>query len=87
MPLIGREQEIGLLQERFERAGAGEGQAVLLSGEAGIGKSHLVQALYDRLALTPHPPTRIRMQCAPLHAASALHPIIRHLRYAAGFVA
>jgi class 3 adenylate cyclase len=87
MPFIGREQEIALLQERFERAVAGEGQAVLLSGEAGIGKSHLVQALYDRVASTPHPPTRIRMQCAPLHAASALHPVIRHLRHAAGFVA
>ena len=87
VPFIGREQEMALLQERFERVTAGEGQAVLLSGEAGIGKSHLVQSLYDRLASTPHPPARIRMQCAPLHAASALHPVIRHLRYAAGFVA
>jgi class 3 adenylate cyclase/tetratricopeptide (TPR) repeat protein len=84
-PFVGREQEMALLLERFERAAAGEGQAVLLAGEAGIGKSRLVQMLHERLAATPSPPTRIRMQCAPFHAASALHPVIRHLRYAAGF--
>jgi class 3 adenylate cyclase len=85
-PFIGREQEMALLLERFERAAAGEGQAVLLAGEAGIGKSRLVQMLHERLSAAPSPPTRIRMQCAPLHAASALHPVIRHLRYAAGFL-
>jgi predicted ATPase/class 3 adenylate cyclase len=86
-PFIGREQEMALLLERFERAAAGEGQAVLLSGEAGIGKSRLVQMLYERLSTAPSPPTRVRMQCAPFHATSALHPVIRHLQYAAGFLA
>jgi class 3 adenylate cyclase/tetratricopeptide (TPR) repeat protein len=82
-PFIGREQEMALLIERFERAVAGEGQAVLLSGEAGIGKSRLVQTLCERLATTPH--TRMRMQCSPFHITSTLHPVIRHLEYAAGF--
>jgi hypothetical protein len=86
-PFIGREQEVALLIERFERAAGGEGQAVLLSGEAGIGKSRLVQMLHESLSAAPSPPTRLRMQCAPFHAASALHPVIRHLRYAAGFLA
>jgi class 3 adenylate cyclase/tetratricopeptide (TPR) repeat protein len=86
-PFIGREQEMALLFERFERASAGEGQAVLLAGEAGIGKSRIVQILHERLSAAPSPPTQIRMQCAPLNAASALHPVIRHLRYAAGFLA
>jgi class 3 adenylate cyclase len=84
-PLVGREQEIALVVERFERASAGEGQAVLLSGEAGIAKSRLIQALYERLETAAEPPIRIRMQCAPFYAASALQPVIRHLRQAAGF--
>jgi class 3 adenylate cyclase/tetratricopeptide (TPR) repeat protein len=84
-PLVGRELEMGLLVERFERAAAGEGQALLLSGEAGIGKSRLIQALYDHLASAAEPPIRIRMQCAPFYAASPLQPVIRHLRHAAGF--
>ena len=61
-------------------------KAVLLAGEAGIGKSRLVQILHERLLTASSPPTRIRMQCAPFHAASALHPVIRHLRHAAGFL-
>jgi class 3 adenylate cyclase len=85
-PFVGREQEISLLLERFERAAGGEGQAVLLAGEAGIGKSRLVQMLHERLLTGSSPPTRIRMQCAPFLAASALQPVIRHLRYAAGFL-
>src|SRR6516162_5726277 len=85
-PFVGREQEMALLLERFERAAAGEGQAVLLAGEAGIGKSRLVQMLHERLSAAPSPPMRIRMQCAPFHAASALQPVIRHLRYAADFL-
>ena len=85
-PFVGREQEMALLLERFERAATGEGQAVLLAGEAGIGKSRLVQMLHERLLTASAPPTRIRMQCAPFHTASALQPVIRHLRYAAGFL-
>src|SRR5262249_3497083 len=46
-PLVGRESEVALLLERWEQAKAGHGQVVLLSGEAGIGKSRLVQMLKD----------------------------------------
>jgi class 3 adenylate cyclase/tetratricopeptide (TPR) repeat protein len=80
---IGREHEVALLLDRFERAAAGEGQAVLLSGEAGIGKSRIIRQLHERLSRIPH--TRLRFQCSPSHTESALYPIIRHLEYAAGF--
>jgi predicted ATPase/class 3 adenylate cyclase len=83
-PLIGREQEMELLVERFERAVTGEGQVVLLSGEAGIGKSRLVQILHQRLREVAH--TRVRLQCSPFHTASELYPVIRHLEHAAGFL-
>ena len=80
---IGREHEVALLLDRFERAAAGEGQAVLLSGEAGIGKSRIIRQLHERLSRIPH--THLRFQCSPSHTESALYPVIRHLEYAAGF--
>jgi class 3 adenylate cyclase/tetratricopeptide (TPR) repeat protein len=83
--LVGREHEVALLLERWQRVVAGEGQLVLLSGEAGIGKSRIVQSLRERLAETPH--RRVRLQCSPYHTASALHPLIAHLEHAAGFLA
>jgi hypothetical protein len=49
-PLVGREQEVGLLRERWAQVKGGMGQVVLLSGEAGIGKSRLVQMLQDSVA-------------------------------------
>jgi class 3 adenylate cyclase len=80
---VGREHEVALLLDRFERAAAGEGQAVLLSGEAGIGKSRIIRQLHERLSRIPY--TRLRFQCSPSHTESALYPVIRHLEYAAGF--
>jgi class 3 adenylate cyclase len=82
---VGRDHEVALLIERWRRAVAGEGQLVLLSGEAGIGKSRIVQMLQERLAETPH--RRMHLQCSPYHTASALHPLIVHLQHAAGFEA
>ena len=82
-PFIGREHEAALLVDRFERAAAGEGQAVLLSGEAGIGKSRIIRQLNECLSGTSY--TRLRFQCSPSHTESALYPVIRHLEYAAGF--
>jgi class 3 adenylate cyclase/tetratricopeptide (TPR) repeat protein len=85
-PFVGREHEVGLLLDRFERATSGDGQAVLISGEAGIGKSRLIQRVHERLSSLPRPPTRIRLQCSPFHTATLLHPVFRQLEYAAGFL-
>jgi hypothetical protein len=76
-PLVGREEEIGLLLRRWEQAKEGEGQVVLLAGEAGIGKSRIVQTLQERLAEEPH--LRLRCQCVPYYTNSAFYPIIAHL--------
>jgi class 3 adenylate cyclase/predicted ATPase len=81
--LVGREEEAELLARRWERAKAGEGQMVLLSGEAGIGKSRLMAALLERLAGEPH--TRFRYFCSPQHTDSAFYPIIGQMERAAGF--
>jgi class 3 adenylate cyclase len=76
--LVGREQEVGLLLERWAQVKDGFGQVVLLSGEAGIGKSRLVQVLTEQVAseaqawLTP-------CQCSPYHQHSALYPLIELL--------
>jgi transcriptional regulator with AAA-type ATPase domain len=55
-PLIGRQHELGFLLERWSWAKQGDGQVVLLAGEAGIGKSRLARALGERLADEPHTP-------------------------------
>ncbi|SDN45951.1 AAA family ATPase [Afipia sp. GAS231] len=82
--LVGREEELELLLRRWSRAKSGEGQVVLLSGEAGIGKSRLTAALLEELAREPH--TRLRYFCSPQHTDSALFPVISHMMRAAGFV-
>jgi class 3 adenylate cyclase/tetratricopeptide (TPR) repeat protein len=81
-PMVGREQELALLRERWARATAGEGHAVLLVGEAGIGKSRITRALIDSLAEEPH--TRVRYQGSPYHTDSAFWPVVEQLRRAAG---
>jgi predicted ATPase len=80
--LVGREEELELLLRRWSRAKRGEGQVVLLSGEAGIGKSRLTAALLERLAAEPH--TRLRYFCSPQHTDSAFYPIIGQMERAAG---
>jgi class 3 adenylate cyclase len=80
--LVGRDEESELLLRRWQRAKTGEGQVVLLSGEAGIGKSRLTAALLERLRGEPH--TRLRYFCSPQHTDSALYPIIGQMERAAG---
>ncbi len=80
--LVGREEELELLLRRWSRAKMGEGQVVLLSGEAGIGKSRLTASLMERLVSEPH--TRLRYFCSPQHTDSALYPVIGQMERAAG---
>src|SRR5947209_343205 len=82
-PLIGRDEEIDLLLRRWVRAGVGDGQVVLISGEPGIGKSRLTAAVTERLHSEPH--LRLRYFCSPYHEDSALYPFFDQLGRAAGF--
>jgi class 3 adenylate cyclase/tetratricopeptide (TPR) repeat protein len=82
-PLVGREEEIDLLLRRWRRAASGEGQAVLISGEPGIGKSRLTAALRDRLE--DEDLTRLRFFTSPHHQESALIPFVAQLERAARF--
>jgi class 3 adenylate cyclase/predicted ATPase len=81
--LVGRQEELGLLLGSWTKAKTGEGQVVLLSGEAGIGKSRLSAGLMEALTAEPH--TRLRYFCSPQHTDSAFYPIIGQLQRAAGF--
>jgi class 3 adenylate cyclase/predicted ATPase len=80
--LVGRGEELELLLRCWTLAKSGEGQVVLLSGEAGIGKSRLAVALLEDLAGDPH--TRLRHFCSAQHTDSALHPFIAQIERAAG---
>ena len=83
--LVGRDKELAALDECWQHARAGRGQVVLLSGEAGIGKSRILRALGDRVASVPH--MRIVNQCSPYHVDSALYPTIQQLIQTAGLEA
>jgi class 3 adenylate cyclase/tetratricopeptide (TPR) repeat protein len=77
--LVGREEESGLLRRRWEQSKAGLGQVVCLSGEAGIGKSALVEAL--RAQVRAEGMLRIAFRCSPYHTTSALYPVITHIEH------
>jgi hypothetical protein len=79
-PFVGRQQEIGLLLDRWRLASEGEGQVVVLSGEAGIGKSRISEILRDRIADAGR---RIPHQCSPYYTDTALYPVATQLRAAA----
>jgi class 3 adenylate cyclase/tetratricopeptide (TPR) repeat protein len=76
-PLVGREPEVGILRDRWAQVQAGRGHIVVLSGEAGIGKSRLVQVVKDEIIGTAA--LRIEYRCSPYHQHSALYPVIAHL--------
>jgi class 3 adenylate cyclase/predicted ATPase len=82
--LVGREEELDLLERRWRQVQEGEGRVVLLTGEPGIGKSRIVREFEDRLVGQPH--TLLRFFCSPLRQDSALFPVISHFEHAAGFV-
>jgi class 3 adenylate cyclase/tetratricopeptide (TPR) repeat protein len=81
-PLVGREEEIELLLRRWRDVARGQGRVVVLTGEPGIGKSHVALALDERLKGEPH--ITLRYYCSPHHANSALFPFISQLEHAAG---
>jgi DNA-binding winged helix-turn-helix (wHTH) protein/tetratricopeptide (TPR) repeat protein len=76
-PLIGRDEEIALLRRRWEQIGSGEGRVVLIWGEAGIGKSHLVAGLQDAIGAQRH--AVLRFFCSPHRVDTALHPIVTYI--------
>ena len=82
-PFIGREQEIAVLVERWDRAAKGEGQVALLSGEAGIGKSRVLAMLRERISEQHH--WELRYQCSPHHVNDAFYPVIDQIWHAADF--
>ncbi len=77
-PLVGRKEELGLLLERWEQVKEGQGGVILLSGEAGVGKSRLLKELKEHL--TTEAPLWLELYCSPYHRNSALHPIIDFLQ-------
>jgi class 3 adenylate cyclase/tetratricopeptide (TPR) repeat protein len=81
-PLLGREEELDLLLRRWVQVKAGDGRVIHITGEPGIGKSRLTQALVECLGGDRH--TRLQYHCSPYHTDSALHPVISHLLRAAG---
>jgi class 3 adenylate cyclase/predicted ATPase len=84
-PLVGRDEELQLLRSRWQRAATGDGQVVWLSGEPGIGKSRLTEALQEHVAAELH--INLRYSGSPYHTRSAWHPVIVQLERAAGFSA
>jgi predicted ATPase/class 3 adenylate cyclase len=82
-PLVGRQEELGLLLRSWETSKQGHGQAILIQGEAGIGKSRLIEALREHVAGDGY--VWVAHRCSPYHANSTLYPIIEHLKRALGW--
>jgi hypothetical protein len=82
-PLFGREEEMELLLRRWRHAAQGEGRVVMLTGEPGVGKSHISLALDDRFQSEPH--ITLRYFCSAHHTNSALFPFIGQIERAAEF--
>jgi class 3 adenylate cyclase/predicted ATPase len=83
LPLVGRQEELGLLLRSWEASKEGHGQAVLIQGEAGIGKSRLLEALRERVSSENH--IWVAHWCSPYHANSTLYPVIEHLKRVMGW--
>jgi class 3 adenylate cyclase/tetratricopeptide (TPR) repeat protein len=81
-PLVGRQEEAGLLLRAWESSCHGRGQVVLIQGEAGVGKSRLVEGLREA---TTRDHIWVALHCSPFHTASALHPVVEHLKRVFGW--
>lgn len=84
-PLIGRSSELRLLLDRWEKAKEGDGQAILLSGIPGVGKSRLLHELISHIQDEPH--LLLRYQCSPYYSQSAFFPMIEQIEHAAQLTA
>jgi serine/threonine protein kinase/tetratricopeptide (TPR) repeat protein len=83
-PLVGRDQEMGLLFDRWSQTREGRGQAVMLTGDAGLGKSRLVHVLRAHVTVDDTPPL-VEWRCSPYHSNSALYPAIDYWERTLGF--
>ncbi|MEE8291083.1 MAG: adenylate/guanylate cyclase domain-containing protein, partial [Candidatus Tectomicrobia bacterium] len=83
LPLVGRQEELGLLLRSWETTKETHGQAVLIQGEAGIGKSRLLEALRERMSEQDY--TWVAVRCSPYHTGSTLYPIIEHMKRVMGW--
>ena len=83
-PLVGRQEEMGLLLRAWQQSKEGSGQVVSISGEAGIGKSRLVEAISEEVRNDKF--ARVNVRCSPHHSNSAFYPIMVQLRRAVGWV-
>jgi class 3 adenylate cyclase len=81
IPLVGRTEELEMLMRRWEQVRTGEGRVVLLSGEAGVGKSRLIAAFEQKIGGVPH--AVVRWVCSPLFQDTPLYPVIRQIERAA----
>ncbi|MCP5082649.1 MAG: AAA family ATPase [Alphaproteobacteria bacterium] len=82
LPMVGRDHELALVMDRWQRACGSEGQVTILTGEAGIGKSRLMRAVLDEIQPTDH--YRISYYCSPYHTDSSFYPVIQQLTDAFG---
>jgi class 3 adenylate cyclase/DNA-binding transcriptional ArsR family regulator len=84
-PIVARERELAFLADAWQRAALGHGHGVLLSGEAGMGKSRLLEAFAEQVRGMPH--RLLRCQCSPYHRNSSLYPVVQLLRHEAAIQA
>ena len=82
LPMISREDEIARLVDRATAALLGQGQIVVITGEAGIGKSRLIEEMHRRLEIRPA--QRVVLQCSPIHTNRPFHPVAHYLDYLTG---
>lgn len=81
-PLVNREEEIALLMGRWQQAKEGEGQVVVKFGEPGIGKSRIIQEIFDRIAGDRH--GQVSFQCSPYYTSTAFYPFAEQLKFSLG---